>query len=175
VDWLGVENEEITSVYRWTVDVEYDWGGRTDGFEGIKTGLPKIAAAFLKQKIKALFFISTETFRHYPELVRHLRECGHEVGSHGHFHTKYKELFRRQHDKDFSISCLEDDKARFRAPKFYWETEDIYSQKKNHVSLLKHMWLGQKIKEETIMYLHPFDIVETTEPAPNLFFRTEAM
>lgn len=159
----------MDKIYRWTVDVEYDWGGRTDGIEGIKTGLPRIAELFLKQSIIGLFFISTETSKHYPRLAEKLRNCGHEVGSHGHVHAKYKESFRRQADKDLSLSLLGDQKAHFRAPKFYWETDDIYSQKKNHVSLLKNKWLKENIKDNTIIYLHPFDIVETSELAPNLF------
>lgn len=156
-------------IFKWTVDVEYDWGARTNGIEGIKRGLPEIANLFYKHSISALFFISTELFKDYPDLDQYLKACGHAVGSHGHFHTKYKESFRRKVDKDLSLSLLGSPEAHFRAPKFYYETDDIYSQKKNHVSLLKHLWLGQKIKEETIIYLHPFDIVETTEPAPNLF------
>lgn len=155
--------------YRWTVDVEYDWGGRTNGVRGISEGLPEIIKLFDGAGIKALFFISTELLEDHPDVLKTIREKGHRVGSHGHFHQRFKESFRRQADKDLSLAYLEDQKARFRAPKFYWQTEDIYSNPKNHVSLLKHLWLGQKIKEETIMYLHPFDIVETAEPPPNLF------
>lgn len=157
--------------YRWTVDVEYDFGGRTNGTEGIERGLPRIIKNFADGHINAIFFISTEIQTDISGLVKELRDQGHEIGSHGHFHQKFKEGFRRQADKDLSLFLLGPQAVKFRAPKFNWETEDIYSQKKNHVSLLKHLWLVQKIKPETIIYLHPFDIVKTDEPPPNLFCR----
>ncbi len=163
-------------MYRWTVDIEYDWGGRTNGIQGIERGLPKIVEAFREHSIKALFFISTEIAETDYSFIKNLRNLGHEIGSHGHFHTKFKEEFRRQADKDLSVSLLANyeslpkESIRYRAPKFYHEVRgEIYSYKKSHVSLLKNMWLKEKIKEETIIYLHPFDIIETPEKAPNLF------
>lgn len=161
--------------YRWTVDVEYDWGGRTNGSVGLTEGIPKILAAFREAKIKALFFISTETLESVPNLIETIRYEGHEIGSHGHFHTRFKEKWRAQKDKEISQQIL---RTRFvpgrwyRAPKFYWRPDDtIYANPKGHVSLLKHMWFKQPIKPETILYLHPFDIVAPLEPAPNLFCR----
>lgn len=163
-------------MYRWTVDVEYDWGGRTNGIQGIERGLPKIVEAFREYSIHGLFFISTEIAETDFGFIKNLRNLGHEIGSHGHVHTKFKEEFRRQADKDLSISLLAlhqsvpKDSIRYRAPKFNYEVSgERYSYRKSHVSLLKNMWFKEKIKEETIIYLHPFDIVETQEAAPSLF------
>jgi Polysaccharide deacetylase len=150
----------------WTVDVEYDWGGRTNGTQGIDQGLTGITEAFKDYSVKGIFFISGELSTSYPELAKKLRLLGHKVGSHGYFHTKFKEGFRRQEDKNLSQVLF---KTRlYRAPKFYWDREDsIYSSPRNHTGLLKRMWLSEPIRE--IIYLHPFDIVETKESAPNLF------
>lgn len=157
--------------YKWTVDVEYDFGGRTNGQRGIAEGLPRIIGIFKEHGIIALFFVSTELLEDHPSLIESLWDKGHQVGSHGHFHTSFKESFRRQKDKDLSAKLIGIESPFYRAPKFGYITDDIYSDPKGHASLLKHMWTGQKIKPETIIYLHPFDIVETPETPPNLFCR----
>lgn len=159
----------MAPIYRWTVDVDGgDWGGRSEGCAGIEKGLYKIIRDFKNAGIFGLFFISTELLKNYPRLIEDLRIQGQAVGSHGHFHERFETKARRQENKDLSETYFKY-KVPFRAPKFSLETEDRYSQKKGHVSLLKHMWLKTKINEDTIIYLHPFDIVETKQPAPNLF------
>ena len=157
--------------FTWTVDVDGggDYGGRINEYKGIQEGLPRIIQAFKRQSIRGLFFVSTELTTDYPRLIKELRNLGHEVGSHGHFHTVFKESFRRQADKDLSLQYVGKE-ARYRAPKFSHITEDIYSNPKGHVGLLKHMWLKTPIPTDPIFYLHPFDIVESTNP-PNLFCR----
>jgi len=157
----------VDEKFTWTVDVEKDWGGRTNEHRGIKEGLPKIIRAFEKRSIRGLFFISTELTTDYPRLIESIRGLGHEVGSHGHFHTVFKESFRRQADKDLSLQYVGKE-ARYRAPKFNYITQDIYSNPKGHVGLLKHMWFKTKIPNDPIFYLHPFDIVGGTNPT-NLF------
>lgn len=151
---------------KWTVDVEYDWGGRTNGTIGITEGLPKIISAFKDKGVTGIFFISTELISQFPRLPFYLREVGHEVGSHGHFHTVYKEKFRQEKDRRLSMKYFQSG-AHYRAPKFSYENDDIYSKKEGHTGLLKHMWLKEPMRK--IFYLHPFDIVETKEKAPNLF------
>lgn len=159
--------------YRWTVDVEYDFGGRTHGTFGLREGIPKILEAFSKAQIKALFFISTETLDSVPDLVQRIFAAGHEVGSHGHFHTRFKEAWRAKKDRRLSHEIIKEsliNNRLYRAPKFYWDRKDsIYANPAGHMSLLKHLWLGLPIKEETIIYLHPFDITGTLEAPPNLF------
>lgn len=165
----------ILERYRWTVDVEYDWGGRTNGIIGLLEGLPRIRKAFRDAKIKALFFVSTETLEDLPFIVEEIRRDGHEIGSHGHFHVKFKDAWRADRDRKLSTIILsqklrvESKIISYRANKFSHRTDCVYSQPKNHVSLLKHMWLREKIQGDTIIYLHPFDIVETGQRAPNLF------
>ena len=156
------------ATFTWTVDVESDYGGRSQTTQGIVYGLPRILEVFKQYGINGLFFISTELLGNYPVLPTHLRHLGHEVGSHGHFHVKYKERWRSEEDKRISMKML--DTQYYRAPWFNYETDCIYSQKANHVSVLKQSWFGGKIPNDPIFYIHPFDIVRGDSP-PNTFCR----
>lgn len=150
----------------WTVDVEYNFGGRTNGTDGLFEGIDRILQSFDSFGVRGVFFISTEVLQDRPQLIRILKEKNHAIGSHGHFHTRFKEKWRRIEDRRISEEIL--GSKLYRAPKFYWAREDnIYSSPRNHTSLLKHMWVGEPVRD--IIYLHPFDIVETEEKAPNLF------
>lgn len=162
-------------MYRWTVDVDGgDWGGRTQDQLGIKYGLPKILELFRRHKVKGLFFISTEALVDYRDSIWEIKNQGHAIGSHGHFHIKWKDAWRAREDKRISKLLLttlnKNEDSPYRAPKFCFDDGNIYANPKNHVGLLKHMWFGSKITKETIFYLHPFDIVKGDNP-PNLFCR----
>lgn len=160
-----------TPNYTWTVDFESDWGGRSNGAIGIDEGIPRILKLFHSKGIRGLFFISTEMVKNRHHVIRDILNEGHQIGSHGHFHTLYKESFRAIQDKKISEEILYKYSRRqlpYRAPKFSFLTECVYSNPKNHVGLLKYMWFGGRIPEEPIFYLHPFDIVKGKN-APNLF------
>lgn len=166
----------MAQTYRWTVDVEFDEGGRSNGTVGLKEGIPRILEALGKAQVKALFFISTEILESVPFIVQEILKENHEIGSHGHYHIPFKETWRKDNDRRISEAFLASHKSlsgqtfRYRGPKFnYPISGEQYSSRESHVSVLKHMWLKEKVKEDTIIYLHPFDIVETNEQAPNLF------
>lgn len=156
----------------WTVDVEFDWGGRSGGAIGIKQGLPRILEVFSRRNRQAIFFISTELVRDYKRELFAIKDSGHQIGSHGHFHQIYSRSDRSLQDAELSMLILHKTFGKadypFRAPKFNFHTDDVFSRPVGHVSLLKHLWVGQKIKDDTILYLHPFDIVRAYDP-PNLF------
>jgi len=158
----------------WTVDVEHDWGGRTNGILGITEGLPLIIEIFRSYGVKALFFVSSELALDNRGIIQRILDKGHEIGSHGHFHIKYKDPWRSEQDRQISerlLSIFTNKKLEYRAPWFSHEYEDsIYSRKRNHVSVLKQSWFGGKIHPGPIFYIHPFDIVEGKN-APNLFCR----
>lgn len=167
----------MDTTYTWTVDVEYDWGGRTSGNIGIKKGLPRILEVFRSNNIKALFFISTEILKEYRNEIYSIRDNGHEIGSHGHFHIRYKEDWRWQQDKEISELLLTPFKSvsqktiPYRAPWFNrQECENIFSDRVNHVSILKYSWFGGKIPKTPIFYIHPFDVVQGVKP-PSFYTR----
>jgi len=152
----------MVETYRHTVDVEYDWGGRTSGTQGITEGLPIILEVFRANKIKALFFISSELAMTNRGSINRIVEHGHEIGSHGHFHIKYADKWRADQDKEISerlLSIFTDKKMEYRAPWFSNKSESVYSDRKNHVSILKKVWFNQRIPDDPIFYIHPFDIV----------------
>lgn len=169
--------------YRWTVDVEFDWGGRRGDYSALIEGLPTILSEFKKRSIKAIFFISIELLEkdpYYSALddsdIRNILNQGHEIGSHGYHHKKMNS-YDREVDMAVSLSYLYDHynikpkECHYRGPKFSGPQGSVYANPKNHVSLLKHMWLRQKIKTNTIIYLHPFDVYKWNEldRPPNLF------
>lgn len=160
--------------FTWTVDVEGDWGGRTNGTLGITEGLPRILEIFRANKIQALFFISTEIALDNRGRIQDIIDRGHEIGSHGHFHIRYKDAFRAEADRQISerlLSIFTSKKLPYRAPRFYYQSEDsFYSYRNNHVSILKQTWFGGRIPTHPIFYIHPFDIVRGKNP-PNWLCR----
>ena len=164
--------------YTWTVDVDGgDYGGRTNGIQGIKEGLPIILEIFRAYKIKALFFISSEIAIDNRGSIQRIIEHGHEIGSHGHFHIRYKDEWRALQDKKISELLLETFKSssqktlRYRAPWFNFKVSgELYSHRKGHVSILKQTWFGGRLPNDPIFYIHPFDIVRGSN-FPNIFTR----
>lgn len=163
--------------YSWTVDTELDWGGRAKTAIGIKEGIPRILEVFHTYNIKALFFISTELLSDYRHDVYAIKDRGHEIGSHGHFHVRYKEDWRWQEDKRLSELLLTPFKSpsqktlRYRAPWFNKEVDgEPYSARSGHVSVLKQSWFGGALPQSPIFYLHPFDVVRGVNP-PSLYTR----
>lgn len=163
----------MDKVFTWTVDTEYDWGGRTDGTLGLDKGIPLIFKLFREHDIKGLFFVSTEILEKRPGIVQDILNEGHEVGNHGHFHTCFKEPWRAVQNRNIAENIIRqytnEEFHEYRAPKFSYQMEGHrYSFPKGHVGLLKHMWFGGDLKGDEIFYLHPFDIVGGRF-APNLF------
>ena len=159
--------------YKWTVDVETDWGGRTSGTLGLTHGLPIILDTFKRHSVKALFFISSELVKTHATIIRRIVHAGHEIGSHGHFHIDYKNEDRAIQDMEMSMAFLSQFQPglmHYRAPKFSYQPRfaERYAHPFGHLSLLKIVNLRMKPDENTILYLHPYDIVEGNNP-PNMF------
>lgn len=157
-----------------TVDTEFDFGGRTNDTIGLDKGIPLILRTFEEFGIKGLFFINTEIMDTRPGVVQDIINKGHEIGCHGHFHTCFKEYWRAYQNLIISQTVLspiaQQTRYWWRAPKFsYVFYGQEYSNPKNHYGLLKGMWTKKKYNKGNILYLHPFDIVETDRKAPNLF------
>lgn len=164
----------MAAPYTWTVDVDGgDWGGRTNTHKGLLEGLPKILRLFREKNIKGLFFVSTELLPEFKREIRGIAEAGHEIGSHGHFHTVRLD-WRWREDKRISelmLLPLTHGKIEYRAPKFSsGRSSGIYSDPRGHVGLLKRAWFRTVIPPNPIFYLHPFDITAGENP-PNLFCR----
>ena len=157
-----------------TVDTELDFGGRTSDTDGLDKGIPLILKTLDEFHIKGLFFINTEIMDSRPGVIQDIINAGHEIGCHGHFHTCFKEPWRQYQNmkicQEFLGGYSNQDYWHWRAPKFSMSfPSQEYSTSDNHIGLLKSMWFKKPYKSNNILYFHPFDIVETDKPAPNLF------
>jgi len=107
-----------------TVDVESDWGGRTNECYGIEYGLPSILQLLESSGIKATFFISGIIVSRYKEMIRKISESGHEVASHGFTHANYGLLNKERLAEEINKSkqLLENETGveilGFRTPQF---------------------------------------------------------
>jgi len=70
-----------------TIDFEFDWGSRIKSDYAIKHTCEKILQIFKKQNAKGTFFISTETLPLSKSYIKMINDNGHEIASHGHYHT----------------------------------------------------------------------------------------
>ena len=67
-------------------DMETDVGSFTPFYEGLIRGTPTILKILAKHGITATFFFTGDAARKHPLIVGHVREAGHEIGSHSLFH-----------------------------------------------------------------------------------------
>lgn len=67
-------------------DMETDIGSFTPYYEGVKHGTPEILRLLDKHGIRATFFWTGHAAENNPEMVRRVRDAGHETGCHGLYH-----------------------------------------------------------------------------------------
>ena len=53
---------------------------------GPRTGVPRILRLLDRQRIRATFFVPGYTAQRWPEVIRAIRDAGHEIGHHGYLH-----------------------------------------------------------------------------------------
>jgi peptidoglycan/xylan/chitin deacetylase (PgdA/CDA1 family) len=53
---------------------------------GPRTGVPRLLRMLDRQAIRATFFVPGYTAERWPEVVRSIRDAGHEIGHHGYLH-----------------------------------------------------------------------------------------
>ena len=73
---------------------------RLDGVEerrfGPRTGVPRILRFLEKHQLPASFYVPGFTIEHYPEVVKSVRDAGHELGAHGNVHEALEELGQQE-------------------------------------------------------------------------------
>ena len=156
-----------------TVDVESDFGGRSNSTQGIEEAIPFILECLEHHGLKATFFLSTEYLDSWVEVAKTIQSAGHTLGSHGHEHRRFRKWLPWRLDYLKSMQILEKQLGLkrpipYRAPWFsYQHPEHRYSDRRGHTSLLRHVWFKEPMKE--ILYCHPFDFVKPLTKAPSLF------
>lgn len=67
-------------------DMETDIGSFTPFYEGVEHGTPRILKLLRKHDIRATFFWTGHAAENNPDMVRRVRDAGHETGCHGLYH-----------------------------------------------------------------------------------------
>ncbi len=67
-------------------DMETDIGSWTSLYHGFRIGTPKILSILKKNDISATFFFTADAAKNNPDLVKAVRDAGHEIGCHTLFH-----------------------------------------------------------------------------------------
>jgi peptidoglycan/xylan/chitin deacetylase (PgdA/CDA1 family) len=67
-------------------DMETDVGSFTPFYEGVQHGTPLLLELLKKHDIRATFFWTGHAAENNPEMVRRVRDAGHETGCHGLYH-----------------------------------------------------------------------------------------
>ena len=67
-------------------DMETDIGSWTSFYDGFRIGTPKILSILKNNDITATFFFTADAAKHNPDLVKAVRDAGHEIGCHTLFH-----------------------------------------------------------------------------------------
>ena len=68
------------------VDVETDVGSFTPFYDGTRHGTPRLLALFGRKGITGTFFFVGQTARDNDDIVRLVRDAGHEIGCHSLYH-----------------------------------------------------------------------------------------
>jgi polysaccharide deacetylase family protein (PEP-CTERM system associated) len=97
-----------------TIDVE-DWYMDTDistwdSYEDrIVLNTQKILEMLDKTNTKATFFVVGYVAEHFPELIKEIRDRGHEIGTHGYSHTSIRKQTPSEFEEDLikSVRILE--------------------------------------------------------------------
>jgi len=111
-----------------TVDLE-DWpvavlGADHDVSERVVENTKRLLQILAWHQVRATFFVLTCVAERFPELVREVRDAGHEIASHGHAHERLTTISPRRFEADVcrSIDVLADIVGRrpvgYRAPAF---------------------------------------------------------
>ena len=67
-------------------DMETDIESYTSTYEGVKFGTPKLIGLLRAENVRATFYWTGHAAVNNPEMVRRVRDAGHETGCHGLFH-----------------------------------------------------------------------------------------
>ena len=96
MNWNWPESKRIAIMMAFDLDAETLWEYYKDhdhitnmsrGTYGPVQGVPRILNALAKHDVKATFFVPGMTALRYPEVIKEIVACGHEIGYHGYDHT----------------------------------------------------------------------------------------
>lgn len=83
-------------------------------YRGIEEGLPKVLDLLRAEDVTVTCFCTGEVAARYPEAIRAILSGGHELGCHGHTHTRFDRMSR--HDAVAEIRAASGVLRSFGAP-----------------------------------------------------------
>lgn len=121
---LGYRNVFTVDVEDWyqATDLKIDRRDWVDCKSRITDNTVRILDLLDEFNVKALFFVLTDIAVQFPNLIRRIREAGHEIGSHGCTHRLVSDMSSEEFLRDFlkSKDVLEDitgeELSYYRAP-----------------------------------------------------------
>lgn len=84
-----------------------------------RVGVPRILKLYKKYGIKQTFFVPGWTVEHYPDIVKQIRDEGHEIGAHGYLHERLDTLSAEMEDYWFMRNLEALDKVLGVRPRGY--------------------------------------------------------
>ncbi|GHV30553.1 polysaccharide deacetylase [Bacteroidia bacterium] len=82
---LSFDIEEFDMPFEYGRDISFE-----EQMAVSKEGAQRILQLLEKQEVKATFYVTANFAQHAPEIVNRIIEGGHEVASHGYFHSNFK-------------------------------------------------------------------------------------
>jgi peptidoglycan/xylan/chitin deacetylase (PgdA/CDA1 family) len=73
-------------------------------YRGIESGLPKILDVLDNARITVTCFCTGEVAERYPDRIQDLLSRGHELGCHGHTHTRFDHMDERAAEREIETS-----------------------------------------------------------------------
>ncbi|MDO4267886.1 MAG: polysaccharide deacetylase [Eubacteriales bacterium] len=113
----GYQSAAMVSIM---LDAEYIWLSmgreydtpkhRSMGEYGITRGVERILNLLERYEIKATFFVPAVIAEVYPETLRKIHDCGHELALHGYRHENFAGLnrYEQKHVLETGIRLMED-------------------------------------------------------------------
>lgn len=103
-----------------TIDCEHDCPPYLTSYRGIEEGVPKLLSLFDSKSIHSTFFITGDVAEKYHNIVKHISDRGHEIGSHGNTHKSFELMSRpeayEEIEKSVAILSKFQEIVSFRAP-----------------------------------------------------------
>lgn len=110
-------------IEEWFIEKKFK-GGRTEKYKQYDTVLEWILSTLEELNLKATFFCVGKLAVHFPEVVKKILDCGHEIGCHSNEHKWITKMTVQEfrEDTEYAVKLLEDFTGKrvrsYRAPAF---------------------------------------------------------
>ncbi len=138
-----------------TIDVEQDLG--TENYRSLKEGIPWLLKFLRIERIKATFFVVGKTLNDNKDIIKKIKNEGHEIEVHGYSHNRFDSMSLNEKDTELKKSVISHKKILgfapigFRAPQHSIDIDTFMLLRKNgfkydssicsgNIMLLRHLF-----------------------------------